>query len=329
MNDLFGKRILVTGGAGFIGSFIVDRLIEEGAGKVIILDNLIRGSERNIEGALRTGKAALVKGDIRDLGLLSDCVKGAEYCFHMAALRITHCSQEPREAFGVMYEGTFNVLEACVKHSVKKIVAASSASIYGMADIFPTREDHHPYNNFTLYGAAKASNELMLRSFREMYGLEYVALRFFNVYGPRMDIFGKYTEVLIKWYHMLKEGKQPLIYGDGKQTMDFIYVEDIARAAVVALKSDVTDEAFNIAGGRETSLEDLCGTMMKVMGKGSTSPAYIPVPPYRGKVEVRRRLADVVKAREILGFKVEVSLEKGLERLVEWLKSNEGLPGTC
>ena len=182
MSELGNSRILITGGAGFVGSHIADQLIaQEGVGEVILLDNLLRGSRRNIEEALRSGRARLVEGDIRDRALLDQLFAGVDYVFHMAALRITRCAENPREALEVMYDGAFNVVDACVRHKVKKLVAASSASIYGTADSFPTREDHHPYNNRTLYGAAKAANELMFRAFNDMYGLPYTAMRYFDV----------------------------------------------------------------------------------------------------------------------------------------------------
>lgn len=318
MNQLSGSRVLITGGAGFIGSFVADQLLEEGVEEITIIDNFVRGSRKNIKNALLSGKIKLIEGDIRDRDLLDDLFQGIDYCFHMAALRINHCAAEPRQALEVMLDGTFNVAEDCVKHKVKKIIAASSASIYGMADIFPTTEDHHPYNNRTLYGAAKVANEGMFRSFHDMFGLDYNAMRYFNVYGPRMDIYGKYTEVLIRWYHLIKEGKQPLIYGDGKQTMDFIYVEDVARANILALKGKVTDEVFNVATGIETSLEELCWSLLKAM-RSDLKAQYIPLPDERKKVEVGRRMADVSKARHLLGFEAKVSLEEGLKKLIHWL----------
>lgn len=321
-NRIIGSRVLITGGAGFIGSFITDQLVESGAGEVILLDNMLRGTRSNVANALSTGRVKLIEGTICDSSLLEELVAGIDYCFHMAALRITHCAEHPREALETMYVGTFNVAEACVKHSVKKLVAASSASIYGMADYFPTTERHYPYNNRTLYGAAKAANELMFRSFNEMFGLDYLAMRFFNVYGPRMDIHGRYTEVLIRWYRLIKDGKRPLIFGDGKQTMDFVYVEDTARSCVLAMQSDATDEVFNVAAGEEVSLEQLCWTLLRVMNS-DIQPEYVPVPEGRQKVEVMRRLAEVSKADELLGFRTEVSLEEGLRRLVNWLERQD------
>jgi UDP-glucose 4-epimerase len=319
VNDLRGSRILVTGGAGFVGSHIADRLIaEEGVAEVVLLDNLLRGSRQNVAPAVATGRARLVEGDIRDRALLDRLFAGVDYAFHMAALRITRCAENPREALEVMYDGTFNVAEACVKHGVKKLVAASSASIYGMASTFPTREDHPPYNNRTLYGAAKAANELLYRSFADMYGLRYAAMRYFNVYGPRMDREGKYTEVLIRWYDLLRKNEPPLIFGEGDQTMDFVYVDDVARANVLAMKADVTDDVFNVACGVETSLKQLCEGLVAAMGS-RLAPRHVPLPAERKAVEVRRRLADVSKAERLLGFRAAVSLDEGLRRLVAWL----------
>jgi len=319
---LKGSKILITGGAGFVGSFIVDQLLGEDVGEVVVLDNFVRGSRDNIKQALASGRVKLIEGDIRDRALLNDIFPGTDYCFHLAALRITHCATEPRQALEVMYDGTFNVLEACVQHQIKKMVAASSASIYGQADSFPTKEEHHPYNNCTLYGAAKTANELMLRSFYHMYGLKYNGLRYFNIYGPRMDTYGKYTEVLIRWYRLIKEGKPPLIFGDGKQTMDFIYIADVARASILALKAETHQEVFNVASGVETSLEQLCYALLETMGSG-LKPKYMPLPDDRKKVEVQKRLADVSKARKLIGFEAQIHLEEGLGKLISWLDQKE------
>jgi UDP-glucose 4-epimerase len=319
MHDLSGSRILITGGAGFIGSHIADLLVhEEGVREVVLLDNMLRGSHRNIEAALRSGRVRLVEGDIRDHSLLSDLMADVDYVFHMAALRITRCAENPREALEVMYDGTFNVVEGCVRHGIKKLVAASSASIYGHADVFPTSEEHHPYNNRTLYGAAKLANELMFRAFSDMNGLQYTAMRYFNVYGPRMDTEGKYTEVLIRWYRLIKRGEPPLIFGEGDATMDFVYVEDVARANVLAMKAAASDEAFNVASGRETSLRQLCEALLSTMGS-RLEPRHVPLPAERKAVEVRRRLSDTRKARQLLGFEARVTIEEGLARLVCWL----------
>jgi UDP-glucose 4-epimerase len=313
------QRVLITGGAGLVGSHIADLLIQEGVSEIIILDNFTRGRVENLSKAQAKGPLVLVEGDIRDRQLLADVMQGVDAVFHQAAIRITQCAEEPRLALEVLADGTFNVLEAAVNAKVKKVVAASSASIYGMAEDFPTTESHHPYNNRTIYGAAKVFNEGLLRSFYDMYGLDYVALRYFNVYGPRMDIFGVYTEVLIRWMDRIITGQPPLIFGNGQQTMDFVYIEDIARANILAAKAAVTDEVFNVASRVETSLNDLALSLAKVMGS-DLMPEYGPE---RKTNPVQRRLADVVKAKELLGFEAEVSLEEGLSRLVSWWKEEK------
>ena len=207
---------------------------------------------------------------------MAELVAGSDIVFHQAALRITHCAAEPRLALEVMIDATFDLLEMCAEHEVEKVVAASSASIYGMAQRFPTTEAHHPYDNRTLYGAAKLFNEGLLRSFNDMYGLDYVALRYFNVYGPRMDIHGKYTEVLIRWMERIDAGEPPLIFGDGCQTMDFVHVLDVARANLLAAKAPVTDAVFNVGTGVETNLIELAARLAKVMGRPHLRPQFLP-----------------------------------------------------
>lgn len=315
------KRVLITGGAGLVGSHIADLLVKEGVSEIVVLDNFTRGCLANLAWAQANGHVVLVEGDIRDQKLLADVMQGVDYVFHQAAIRITQCAEEPRLALEVLADGTFNVLEAAVHAKVKKVIAASSASVYGMAEEFPTTESHHPYDNRTIYGAAKTFNEGLLRSFYDMYGLDYVALRYFNVYGPRMDIYGVYTEVLIRWMERIVAGQPPLIFGDGKQTMDFVYIEDIARANILAAKADVTDEVFNVASGTETSLNELAYSLAKVMGS-DLEPEYGPG---RKVNPVQRRLASTTKAKERLGFEVEVSLEEGLTRLVSWWREQKQL----
>ena len=271
----------------------------------------------NVEHALKDSRVTLLREDIRDVGAVHRATKGMDAVIHMATLRITACAAEPREALGVMCDGSFNVIEAAQAAGVKKFVTASSASIYGLADRFPTPEDHHPYNNRTWYGASKIMLEGLLRSFNDMYGFPYVALRYFNVYGPRMDIHGKYTEVLIRWMERIAAGQPPLILGDGTQTMDFVYIEDVARSNILALLSDVTDDVFNVASGTETSLNQLATALLKVMGSDIT-PEYGPE---RKVNPVPRRLADTTKAERMLGFRAQVSLEEGLKRLVDWWRA--------
>ncbi|NQY97362.1 MAG: NAD-dependent epimerase/dehydratase family protein [Henriciella sp.] len=320
--NLDGAKILVTGGCGLIGSTTIDQILaHEQPEEIVIFDNLVRGSMRNVEEILQDPRVRLVKGDIRDQSAIETVTEGMDAVIHMAAIRITACAAEPREAMEVMNDGTYNVIEAAHKAKVQRVLAASSASIYGMADTFPTDERHHPYNNDTWYGASKVMLEGLFRSFHAMYGLDYVAMRYFNVYGPRMDIHGKYTEVLVRWMQRIEEGVPPLILGDGLTSMDFIYIEELARANVLALKSGVTDEVFNVASGVETNLKELAATLMKVMG---ADPSMIPeYGPERKVNAVPRRLADTSKARELLGFEAEVDLEEGLSRLVEWWRANK------
>ena len=297
-----GSKILVTGGCGLIGSTTIDLLLRDHEPeKIVIFDNLVRGSTHNVEAALRDPRVELVQGDIRDIEQLNKVTQGADAVIHMATLRITACAAEPREALEVMCVGSYNVLEAAQTAGVKKVVTASSASIYGLADAFPTTEDHHPYNNRTWYGASKVMLEGLLRSFNDMYGLPYVALRYFNVYGPRMDLHGKYTEVLIRWMDRIASGDPPLILGDGSTTMDFVYIDDIARANVLALQSDISDEVFNVASGTETSLNELATALLRVMGSNLV-PEYGPE---RKVNPVSRRLADTTRAEEKLGIQVQ------------------------
>jgi UDP-glucose 4-epimerase len=310
-----GSRILVTGGCGLVGSTTIDLLLQHHKPeKIIILDNLERGTIGNVDGALRDPRVELVKGDIRDIATVQRVTDGMDAVIHMATLRITACAEQPRAALETMCDGSYNVLEAAVAKGVKKFVTASSASIYGLADVFPTKEDHHPYNNRTWYGASKIMLEGLLRSFNDMYGLPYVALRYFNVYGPRMDIYGKYTEVLIRWMERIEAGQPPLIFGDGKQTMDFVYIDDVARSNILALQSDKSDNVYNVASGTETSLNDLAYALLRVMGS-NMQPEYGPE---RKVNPVSRRLADTTAAERDLGFTAEVDLDEGLRRLVNW-----------
>lgn len=317
MASLKGARVLITGGAGLVGSHISDQLLAENVQEIVILDNFVRGSLGNLETALASGKVRVIEGDICDVGTVKDAMKDIDILFHQAAIRITQCAESPRLAFHVLATGTFNVLEAAVQSKVKRVVAASSASVYGMAESFPTTEAHHPYNNRTIYGACKTFNEGLLRSFAEMYQMPYVGLRYFNVYGPRMDIHGVYTEVLVRWMNNIAAGKPPIIFGAGKQTMDFIYIEDIARSNILAAKSDVTDEVFNIASGTETSLLELAETLLKIMG----SDLKVVHEPERAVNAVPRRLSDIRAAKERLGFEAQISLEEGLRQLVSWWSS--------
>ena len=311
------ERVLVTGGAGAIGSNLVDLLVRAGTSEIVVLDNFVRGRPDNLAWAVANGPVRVVTGDIRDRLLVDRLTRGMDVVFHQAAIRITQCAEEPRLALEVLVDGTYNVVEAAAQHGVAKVVAASSASVYGLAEIFPTTERHHPYANDTLYGAAKTFNEGLLRSFRAMTGLDFVALRYFNVYGPRIDIHGFYTEVLVRWMERIHTGLPPVINGDGSQTMDFVYIEDVARANLLAAAADVVDDVFNVASGGETSLAELANLLLKVMG----SDLAIEFGPERAVNKVPRRLADTSHAREKLGFEADVGIEEGLQRLVDWWRS--------
>lgn len=312
------STIVVTGGAGLIGSTTVDQLLRLHAPRrIVIFDDFSRGTRANLATAAADARVQIVEGDIRDRDAVARVLEGADALIHMAALRITACAADPRAAFDVMCTGSFNVVEAAQQAGVRKIVAASTASVYGLAETFPTDETHHPYGNRTWYGAAKLMLEGLLRSFNDMYGLPYVALRYFNVYGPRMDIEGKYTEVLIRWMERLDTGQPPLIYGDGSQTMDFVYVDDAARATILALASNVSDEVLNVASGVETSLNELAAALSGVMNVRRPSEHALE----RKVNAVTRRLAATERAERMLGFTAKVSLEEGLARLVEWWRT--------
>jgi len=320
-----GTRHLVTGGAGTIGSTLVDQLVEGGAAEVVVLDNFVRGRRQNLEWACANGNVTVVDGDVCDRALVAELSEGIDVVFHQAAIRITQCAEEPRLALEVLVDGTFNVVEAAVAAGVRKLVAASSASVYGLAEEFPTGELHHPYANDTLYGAAKTFNEGLLRSYRAMSGLDYVALRYFNVYGPRMDVHGVYTEVLVRWMERIAVGEPPLIFGDGTQTMDFVCVPDIARANVLAAEAEVTDAVYNVASGVETSLQELAEALLRVMG----SDLSIEYGPERAVNRVPRRLADIEAARRDLAFEAEIDLDRGLRMLVDWWRASRNGSGAA
>jgi UDP-glucose 4-epimerase len=310
--------VLVTGGAGFVGSHIVDLLLDEGCGRVVVVDNMVRGRRANLRAALATGRVELVEGDIRDRELMRGLVEGCSTVFHQAALRITHCAADPDLAMQVMVDATYDLLQLSVKAQVRKVVMASSASIYGMAEDFPTTEAHHPYGNRTLYGAAKTFGEGLLRSFNDMYGLDYVALRYFNVYGPRMDIHGRYTEVMVRWMERIEDGMPPVIFGDGLQTMDMVHVHDVAHANILAARAEIGDAVFNVGSEAETSLLDLARELAAAMGRPELRPiheaerAVNPVPP---------RLASGSAAAPAIGFRPQVSRTAGIRDLVDWWRA--------
>ena len=321
-NTLAGKRVLVTGGAGFVGSHIVDQLLAHDAAAVTVIDNMVRGRPANLAGALQSGRVNLIEGDICDTARMDALVADADVVFHQAALRITHCAAEPRLAFEVMGRAAFEIFDACVRHKVDKLVAASSASIYGLAPEFPTTEAAAPYADRTLYGGLKTFNESLLRSFNDMHGLNYTAMRYFNVFGPRMDIHGKYTEVLIRWMERIEAGLPPLIFGDGLQTMDFVDVRDIARANIAAALAPTSDRVYNVGWGIETSLKQLAETLLAIMGRPDLGIEYQEA---RAINPVERRLADVSRAKDELGFTATITLADGLRDLVDWWQGERDL----
>ncbi|MEP6754696.1 MAG: NAD-dependent epimerase/dehydratase family protein [Chthonomonadales bacterium] len=308
-----GTKILITGGAGFVGSTTADQLLEAGASEVRLLDNFIRGNLRNLDHAKKIGNIIVIEGDIRDKETVDSAMCGIDYVIHQAALRITRCAEAPREAIEVLIDGTSNVLESAIRHKVKKIVAASSASVYGDPSYLPMDESH-PFNNRTLYGAGKIANEQMLRAYYEMFHLPYVAFRYFNLYGPRMDIDGVYTEVLIRWMDAIEAGQPPKIFGDGSQSMDFVFIEDVARINVVGLVSEVTDEVFNVGTGVQTTLNELCHLLLEITGS-HLKPEYHEA---RRVNNVQARRAATEKAERLLGFKARIDLETGLRSLIQW-----------
>jgi UDP-glucose 4-epimerase len=316
----------VTGGAGFIGSRTVEQLIAHGAAQVVAIDNMVRGRPENLAAAQAGGRLRLVRGDICDSRLLQEQLEGVDAVVHLAALRITQCAAEPRRAIQVMVDATYDLLELCVEAGVRKVVMASSASVYGMASRFPTDETQPPYPNRTLYGAAKAFGEGLLRAFNEMYGLDYVALRYFNAYGPRMDIHGRYTEVLIRWMERIEAGLPPVIFGDGSETMDMVHVDDIARANLLSVMSPASDLALNVGSGTETSLLELARRLAAAMGRDSVAPVHEPP---RAVNPVPRRLAQVSLARQAIGYAPAVSLDRGLCDLVAWWRAERRQGGTA
>jgi len=318
-NDLKGAKLLVIGGAGLIGSHVVDELLEEDVKEVVIYDNFTRGSGDNIKNALKDPRVKVFElgGDILHVDILDEAVKGMDYVVHLAALWLLHCHDYPRSAFHVNIEGLFNVLEACVKHNIKKLVFSSSASVYGDAVELPMTEAH-PYNNKTFYGATKIAGEHMCRAFFHRYGLNHVGLRYMNVYGPRQDYKGTYIAVIMKILDRLDNGLPPIVFGDGSQSYDFIYVSDVAKANVCALKSTAADRFYNVGSGVQTSIKELAELILKVTGS-SLEIQYEPA----GQTFVVNRIGDTRLAEQDLGFKYETELEEGLKKLIRWRNAHK------
>ena len=321
MPDIRGKTILVIGGAGFIGSHVVDELLKEDVKQVIVYDNFARGARGNLDEALADPRVRVyeVGGDILHTDVLASAVGESDQVIHLAALWLLQCYDYPRVAFDVNIRGTFNVLEACQQKGIERLVYSSSASVYGDAVELPMTENH-PFNNRTFYGATKIAGEAMCRAFNDRYNLPYVGLRYMNVYGARQDYKGTYIAVIMKILDRLDQGLPPILYGDGSQAYDFIYVSDCARANVCALKSNASDSFYNVGSGTRTSLKELCELILEVTGS-SLPIQYEPA----GKTFVTNRIGSTKKAEKEIGFRTTIDLRDGLERLIEWRDSHKQL----
>lgn len=312
--DIRGKRLLVIGGAGFIGSHVTEELLHEDVAEVIVYDNFCRGRYENLTAALRDSRVRVYEpgGDILHADILNTAMRGVDGVFHLAALWLLHCHEYPRSAFEVNIRGTFNVLEACVANRVGRLVYSSSASVYGDAVEEPMTESH-PFNNTNLYGATKIAGEQMCRAFHHRYGLNYVGLRYMNVYGPRQDYQGAYIAVIMKMLDNLDRGQPPVVFGDGSQAYDFVYVGDCARANVCAAKADTADSCYNVGTGVRTSIKELAEQVLEIT-KADHKIQYEPA----GLTFVKNRVGCPEKARREIAFEAATGLREGLERLIAW-----------
>lgn len=316
--DLEGKRILVIGGAGFIGSHVVSELLNTDVENVIIYDNLTRGKLANLGSSIADPRVSIFPdgGDIRDTDVLNAAVRESDGVVHLAAMWLLHAKDYPRTAFDVNIQGTFNVLEACVKNNVERLVYSSSASVYGDAESVPMTEDH-PFRNRNFYGATKIAGEAMCRAFHDRYGLSYVGLRYMNVYGPNQDQTAAYTGVIPTLLNRIEEGVEPKVNGDGSQAYDFVTARDAARCNVLALRSSVSDEFFNVGTGVQTSIRELCDTILRMTGS-ELEVSFQPYSESDARQFVQNRIGSTNKAKELLGFEYEDDLERGLKDLIEW-----------
>lgn len=317
--DIKSSRILVIGGAGLIGSHVVEELLKEDIAEVIVYDNFCRGTHENLQQALNDPRCRIFEtgGDILQTDILNAAMEKVDGVIHLAALWLLQCHEYPRAAFDVNIRGTFNVLEACANNRIKRLVYSSSASVYGDAVEEPMTENH-PFNNWTFYGASKVAGEQMFRAFHKRYGLEGVGLRYMNVYGPRQDYKGAYIAVMMKILDNLDNGKPPVVYGDGSQAYDFIYVTDTAKANVCALKSEIPFGFYNVGRGIKTTIKELAELILKITDS-NLQLQYEPA----GQTFVINRVGDPVAAERDLGFKWSVDLEEGLRRLIEWRRSHQ------
>jgi len=317
MPDLADSRVLVIGGAGFIGSHIVEQLLDEPVREIVVLDNFARGARHNLDDALGDERVTLVEGSIADVELLDRLMEGADYVWLLAALWLYECVHEPRSAIEINVVGTFNVLDAARRAGVKKVVYSSSASVYGDAVFTPMTEDH-PFNNRTLYGATKIAGEQFFRAYHEQHGLDYVGLRYMNVYGPRMDYKGTYVSVIMKVLDKIDAGERPVIFGDGSQAYDFVHAADCARANILAMKSDATDVNLNVGTGVKTTIKELVDVLLEETG-GEIEPEYRP----DEQMFVTHRVGSTERAEELIGFKAQVRYREGLRSVIEWRHSDQ------
>ncbi|HQS52008.1 MAG TPA: NAD-dependent epimerase/dehydratase family protein [Daejeonella sp.] len=316
--DLKDSKILVIGGAGFIGSFVVSELLKEEVAEVVVYDNFARGEKDYLIEQLKDKRCSIfpIGGDIRDLDILDAAVRGKDFVVSLAAMWLLHCKDYPRTAFEVNIAGTFNVLEACVKHKVKKLIWSSSASVYGDAVELPMTENH-PFNNKNFYGATKLAGEAMATAFNDRYGLPVVGLRYMNVYGPHQDQTAAYTGVVPIMLNKIEANEPPVINGDGSQAYDFIYVEDVARCNVDALKSDVNFGMYNVGTEVQTSIKELCDLILELK-KSDLKVIYKPYSADDARSLVQNRIGSRVKAENELGFLYKYSLREGLQKLIDW-----------
>lgn len=313
--DINGKKIVVIGGAGLIGSHTVDLLVKEDVKEILIYDNFVRGRVENLKDALKDPRVKIFDagGDILQADILDSAVRGADGVFHLAALWLLQCHEYPRSAFDVNVRGTFNVIEACIKNNVKRLIYSSSASVYGDAIEEPMTEDH-PFNNKNFYGATKIAGEAFLRSFHHRYGLNFVGLRYMNVYGPRQDYHGAYIAVIMKMLDAIDRGESPTIMGDGSEAFDFVAVEDCGLANVCAMKSDVTDRFYNVGTGKRTSLKELAELLLIL----TNSKKPINYAPRSQATLVKNRIGSPIRAASEINFTAKINLRDGLQKLIDW-----------